>query len=196
VAPLQSSTVSTTLAPAVAPLWSFVFGNDHPVEVEIGPGRGDVLRAFATARPDVNFFGIEHARGAAEVLARRLDVLGLTNARVICGDAPCVLHRLVPPASIAAHHVYFPDPWPKRRHAKRRLFTPAFVADLERTLVPGGVVHVATDLAWLFDEIRAGLLGARFVERPAIPAPARPTTKFERKYAQAGTYRAAFTPSA
>jgi tRNA (guanine-N7-)-methyltransferase len=176
----------------VVPLWSHVFGNERPVEIEIGPGRGDVLAAFAGARPDVNFFAIEHARGAAEALARRLAAAGLANARVICGDAPCVLHRLVPAASVAAYHVYFPDPWPKRRHAKRRLFSDVFVGDLERTLVPGGIVHVATDLAWLFDEIAAVLRQNGFVERAATLAPDRPTTKFERKYAQAGTYRAAF----
>lgn len=191
---MHSRPAWTTLARFVVPLWRFVFGNDRPVEVEIGPGRGDVLVAFASARPDTSFFAIEHARGAAEALARRLEAQGLRNARVITGDAPCVVRHLVPAASVAAYHVYFPDPWPKRRHAKRRVFDARFAADLARTLVPDGVVHVATDLGWLFEEIRGVLASARFVERPALCAPARPTTKFERKYARAGTYRAAFTP--
>jgi tRNA (guanine-N7-)-methyltransferase len=177
----------------VTPLWAFVFGNERPVEVEIGPGRGDVLVAFATARPDVNFVAIEHARGPAEALVARVARAGLGNARVVTGDAPCIVHHVVPPSTVAAYHVYFPDPWPKRRHHKRRLVTDAFAADLRRTLVPGGAVHVATDLPWLFDEIAAVLAGAGFARGDATPRP-RPTTKFERKYARAGTYAGTFAP--
>jgi tRNA (guanine-N7-)-methyltransferase len=175
----------------VPALWAGVFGNDHPVEIEIGPGRGDVLLAFAAARPAANFFAIEHARGAAERLAARLAATGLVNVRVIAADAPCVVRHLVPDASVTAYHVYFPDPWPKRRHRKRRLVTPRFLDDLRRTLVPGGVVHVATDLAWLFEEIVGVFVGGGFARREDEP-PARPTTRFERKYAQAGTFAATF----
>src|SRR5262249_28459769 len=103
----------------VTALWSAVFGADGPVEIEIGPGRGDVLVAFARARPDTCFFAIEHARGAAERLAARLLADGIVNARVVTGDARCIVHELVPPASVIAYHIYFPDPWPKRRHGKR-----------------------------------------------------------------------------
>ena len=178
--------------PLVCPLWSFVFGNDRPVEIEIGPGRGDVLLAFAAARPDVNFFAIEHVRGAVERLALRLEDAGATNARVIGGDAPCVVRHLVPTASIAAYHIYFPDPWPKRRHRHRRLFTDDFSAALRRTLIPGGTVDIATDLDWLYDTMAGALTTAGFTPTGHAPARERPTTRFERKYASAGTFAGRF----
>jgi tRNA (guanine-N7-)-methyltransferase len=176
----------------VDPLWSGVFGNDRPVEIEIGPGRGDVLLAFAAARPQVNFFAIEHVRWAVERLAARLEAAGIENARVISGDAPCVVQHLVPTASVACYHIYFPDPWPKRRHHRRRLFTPDFVASLARTLVPGGTVHVATDLGWLYETIDHALASGGFSRHADTALPARPTTRFERKYAGAGTYAASY----
>ena len=169
-----------------------VFGNDRPVEVEIGPGRGDVLVAFASARPDVNFFAVEHARGPAEAAARRLTHAAIPNARIVVGDARCIVHHCVPDASVAAYHVYFPDPWPKRRHGKRRLFDARFVADLRRTLRPGGAVHVATDLPALFETIAQALAASGFRARAAATAPQRPTTRFERKYAGDGTYAGTF----
>ncbi len=181
---------------SVTALWPCLFGNDRPVEIEIGPGRGDVLVAFARARPDVNFFAIEHVHGTVERLVARLARAGIGNARVIAADAPCVVARLVPPGSVAAYHAYFPDPWPKRRHQKRRLFTPAFTRALVRTLAPGGAVHVATDLGWLFEEIAATLEAGGFEAVAGRAAPDRPTTRFERKYAGAGTFAASFVVAA
>ena len=177
--------------PPVSGLWPFVFGNDRPVEIEIGPGRGDVLLAFAAARPAVNFFAIEHVRGAVERLAVRLDAAGITNARVIAADAACVVRRLIPDHSVAAYHIYFPDPWPKRRHQRRRVITPELVAALRRTLTPGGTVNIATDLGWLYDIMAETLTAGSFVDTKAT-APTRPTTRFERKYAAAGTFAGTF----
>ncbi len=174
-------------------VWRGLFGNGHPVEIEIGPGRGDVLLAFATARPDVNFFAVEHVRGAAQHVAARLRAADVRNARVLAADAACVVARLVPPGSVAAYHIYFPDPWPKRRHRKRRLVTPAFAAAMARTLVPGGVVHVATDVGALFDDVVTVLGAVGFTRRDEIAPAARPETRFERKYATAGTFAARFT---
>lgn len=171
-------------------LWIGLFGNANPVEIEIGPGRGDVLVAFARSRPDVNFFAIEFVRGAAVALATRCRDAGITNARVLAGDAACVVRHLVPDASVHAYHVYFPDPWPKRRHQKRRVCTPAFARAVRRTLVPGGSVHVASDLPWLVEAIATTLEVEGFA-RAGMLLP-RPTTKFERKYATAGTYAATF----
>jgi len=179
----------------VQPLWTSVFGNDRPVEIEIGPGRGDVLLAFATARPEVNFFAIEYIHDAAERLVARLDDSRITNARVMAGDAGCVIHHVVPTASVARYHLYFPDPWPKRRHHKRRIMTPAFAAAMRRTLTPSGVVHVATDLRWLFDEIARTLVAAAFIRDDADSLPDRPMTRFERKYATAGTFSGTFVPA-
>ena len=174
-------------------LWSDLFGNQQPVEIEIGPGRGEVLRAFARDRPEVNFFAIEFVRGAAAALAERCRTDGLANVRVLAADAGFVVGHLVPDASVAAYHVYFPDPWPKRRHRKRRVCTPAFARALRRTLAPGGSVHVASDLAWLFDDIARALVAEGFA-RVGTP-PARPSSKFEGKYATAGAYEATFAPA-
>jgi tRNA (guanine-N7-)-methyltransferase len=171
--------------------WRDVFGNTHPVEIEIGPGRGDVLLGYARAAPDANFFGIERLPGAAEAITHRAARLGLPNVRVIAGDARCIVARCVPDASVTAYHVYFPDPWPKTRHRRRRLATVDLGASLRRTLVIGGAVHVASDLRDLLAEIcqaftRAGLVLAL----DAAPPAGRATTAFERRYASAGTHYA------
>ena len=171
--------------------WAAVFGNDHPVEVEIGPGRGDVLLALAAASPGTNFFAIERAARAATAIAAKAAEHRRGNVRVVAGDARCIVARLVPDASVAAYHIYFPDPWPKRRHRARRLADPSFAAALARTLARGGVLHLASDLAHLVDEFAAVLAAAGLVpEAGAAPPPGRPTTAFERKYARAGTHYA------
>ncbi|HWP64458.1 MAG TPA: tRNA (guanosine(46)-N7)-methyltransferase TrmB [Candidatus Limnocylindria bacterium] len=174
------------------PLWRSVFGNARPVEIEIGPGRGDVIIAFARAYPGVNFFGVEAQRWYAARAQARAERLGLANVRVIAADARCVLRHLVPDASVHAVHVYFPDPWPKKRHGKRRLFSPAFAEELRRVLVTGGVVYVATDLADVFALMRNSLLSAGFTPDRAVPARTRPVTRFEEKYAASGTFQGAF----
>lgn len=176
--------------------WAAVFGNANPVEIEIGPGRGDVALAFAVARPSTNFFAVEHAVGMAEAIAREADARALGNLRCIAGDARCVLGRLVPPESVAAIHVYFPDPWPKTRHRHRRLFdTPVLAEAMVHALAPGGLAHVASDLEWLFRRMCARLVAAGLRDA-AAPAPARPVSKFERKYAVAGTWAACFAKPA
>lgn len=186
-------TAAATLTPVP---WRAIFGDDRPVEFEIGPGRGEILLAWARARPHVNFFAVEHASGMATELAARAEACGLTNVRIIGGDARWVVRRLVPDASVAAYHIYFPDPWPKTRHRHRRLFTDAaFAPALRRTLRPDGRLHVASDLPRLHADMCAALAAAGFVRDDAAPpAPDRPTTKFERKYAAAGTWYACFRP--
>jgi tRNA (guanine-N7-)-methyltransferase len=174
--------------------WRGVFGNDRPVEVEIGPGRGDVLLAFAAAVPGRNFFGIERPGGAAAAIAARAAARGLANVKVVAGDARCIVAELVPDGSVAAYHVYFPDPWPKTRHRKRRLASADFATALARTLAPGGTVDVASDLSAIVERFAAELERANLVRvRGAQPRAARPITAFERKYASGGTYEARFS---
>ena len=169
-------------------LWRHVFGDDAPVEVEIGPGRGDVLVAFAAAAPERRFFGIERTAGMAEAIERRAAARGLRNLRAVGGDARCIVARVVPDASVAAYHVYFPDPWPKTRHRERRLFDDGFGRHLWRTLVPGGRLHVATDLPALFAAMEAALATSGLHRRPGVPPRERPRTRFETGYAAAGTH--------
>jgi len=180
---------SEQATPPVA--WAAVFGNDRPVEVEIGPGRGEVLLAFAAASPGINFFGIERTGGAAAAIAARAAERGLANVRLVAGDARCIVAHLVPDGSVSAYHLYFPDPWPKTRHRKRRLASEAFARVLVRTLAPGGHVDVASDVLVVVDAFaahleRAGLLPARDGGSPRD----RPVTAFERKYAREGTHHA------
>jgi tRNA (guanine-N7-)-methyltransferase len=172
--------------------WEAVFGDARPVEVEIGPGRGDVLYAAAAAAPERNFFAIEHLLRAAESLQRGAVRRGLGNVRVLGADARCVIARLVPDASVSAYHIYFPDPWPKRRHHRRRLVSPDFAPHLRRTLVPGGTLTLATDLPDLLKAYARALTGAGFLRLAGGPPPARPTTHFERRYATGGTHHARF----
>jgi tRNA (guanine-N7-)-methyltransferase len=177
------------VARAGAPPWRDVFRNDRPVEVEIGPGRGEVLLAFAAARRETNYFAIERTLGAAEAILARAGALGLKNVRVVAGDARCIIGRLLADDSVAAYHVYFPDPWPKTRHRGRRLASDAFARALARTLVPGGVVHLASDLPGLVGDFAACLARAGLiVVLGAAPPPDRPLTIFERRYAGDGTH--------
>jgi tRNA (guanine-N7-)-methyltransferase len=176
-------------AAATAPLWHAVFGRDAPVEIEIGAGRGEVLLAFAAARPERSFFAVEWGWRQVERIRERAARRELSNVRAVSGDARCIVRHLVPAESVAAYHVYFPDPWPKTRHRHRRLFQPGFADALARTLVPGGRVHVASDLPDLFAVMAGALADAGFMPLPTgDDRAARPITRFERKYARAGTH--------
>ena len=111
------------------------------------------------------------------------------DANAVAGDARLIVTQLVPPESVTAYHVYFPDPWPKTRHRNRRLFQPGFADALARTLIPGGRVHVASDLPALYASMAAALVAADFTQIPTgEDRAARALTRFERKYAQAGTH--------
>ena len=178
---------------AISPVpWDAVFGTDRPVDIEIGPGRGETLLAAAAAAPDRSFFGIEYRRGRTESILARASARGLTNVRVIAGDARCVITHLVPPASVHAYHIYFPDPWPKTRHRRRRLFEADFAIALLRSLMRGGSVHVATDLSPLLAAMTKALAASGLVhDERAIP-PTRPITRYERRYARGATYYARF----
>lgn len=134
--------------------WSAVFGADHPLEVEIGFGKGLFLVNAAKSRPDVNFLGIEIARKYQLFAATRLAKRQLHNVRLVKADARVFLRDFVAPATFQAVHVYFPDPWWKRRHLKRRVFASDFAAQCERILRPGGHLHITTDVQKYFEVIK------------------------------------------
>ncbi len=166
------------------------FGRRAPRVLEIGFGMGETTAAIAQTRPDDDFLGVEvHAPGVGSLLKQVRD-RGLTNVRVVQHDAVDVVAAMIPPAALAGIQVFFPDPWPKKRHHKRRLLTPAFVHELALRLAPGGRLHVATDWDDYAQEILA-VLGAEpllantaigFASRPDY----RPLTKFEARALKLG----------
>ena len=168
-----------------------LFGNDRPLEMEIGTGRGTFLGEEAQNRPDVNFIGIERARRYWRFASDRLRRRRCGNVRVILIDAGYFLREFVPDATLAAIYVHFPDPWPKKRHHKRRLIQPQFIREVERTLTPGGRLQVVTDHPEYFAQI-AAVIGSSSL----VPSPyRRPATaahdelvgsNFERKYVRLG----------
>jgi tRNA (guanine-N7-)-methyltransferase len=147
-----------------------LFGRNAPLEIEVGTGKGLFLRNAAAARPKIDFLGIEivhkYARYAAAGLARA----GLVNAQVVSGDAMRIFAELVPESSLAAVHVYFPDPWWKKRHRKRRVMNETFVGHVERALLPGGTLHFWTDVEEYF-QVTLELLAAstRLIGPIAVP---------------------------
>ncbi len=181
--------------------WSAVFGNGRPVELEVGFGKGGFLVAAAQAEPLVNFVGIEIERALVLYVAGRLVRRRLGNVRLIHGDARQIVARHLPPDSLQAIHVYFPDPWWKRRHRKRRLFTPEFAQGCVRALKPQGRLQVATDVEEYFTEILSllhGIPALKPVERGRAEAvtsgPCSVITNFQRKALQQGrpVWRAVF----
>ncbi|MFO0896605.1 MAG: tRNA (guanosine(46)-N7)-methyltransferase TrmB [Pirellulales bacterium] len=127
-----------------------VFGASRPLEVELGTGKGLFLSAAASADPTTNFLGLEVSGKFAQYAASRLARRGLDNACVVSGDGLRVFREILPAASCRAVHVYFPDPWWKARHRKRRVMCPAFLADVCRTLDSGGRLHFWTDVEEYF----------------------------------------------
>ena len=167
-----------------------VFGRRAPLVLEIGCGMGETTAEIAKAHPDVDFLGIEvHGPGVGAIL-NRIEQQGLRNLRVVQHDAVEVVDAMIPEGSLAGVHVYFPDPWPKKRHHKRRLLKPSFVQALARRLAPGGYLHVATDWAPYAEEILATLLSepllANTVQRYAPRPEWRPQTKFEARGLELG----------
>jgi len=130
--------------------WSQVYASDNPVEIEVGSGKGLFLVTSAQTRPNVNFLGIEVVRALQYYIATRLAKRNLTNARAACVDARWFFRYRVAAASVQAVHVYFPDPWWKARHKKRRVFTPDFAESVATALVPGGRLYIATDVKEYF----------------------------------------------
>lgn len=162
-----------------------VFGRCAPLVLEIGFGMGDATAQVAAAQPDTDFIGVEVHPPGVGALLKRIGEAGLGNLRIVQHDAVEVLNRMIAPASLAGVHLWFPDPWPKKRHHKRRLVQPGFAALLAARIAPGGYLHAATDwqdyaeqmLAVLSAEPLLANTAPGFAPRP----PRRPLTKFEQR---------------
>jgi len=195
---LRRGRVTGTQAEAIARLWPALgvevdgtpldlpalFGRRAPVVLEVGPGMGEATARMAAAEPGTDLLTVDvHTPGHGNLL-KLVEAAGLSNVRVGAGDALVLLRRMLAPESLAGVRVFFPDPWPKARHTKRRLVTPAFVALVASRLVPSGTLHVATDWPDYASQ----------VERVVRQAPAfelggrlpRPRTRFEQQGLDAG----------
>jgi tRNA (guanine-N7-)-methyltransferase len=174
------------------PTWAEIFGNTNPVEVEIGFGKGAFLLALARNYPERNFFGVEYSKRRAFRLARLIERDGPANAIAIHADFTCLVRTMIWPNSVAAYHLYFPDPWWKQRHQKRRLFRDDFVVALTRTLAPNGKIFLASDVPEYFAEIIQQFAAIPELtqfpwERSQATRKGKPIlTDFERKYREQG----------
>jgi len=167
-------------APLVA---ATVFGREAPLVLEIGFGMGAATAEIAAARPETDFLGVEVHTPGVGALLKRIGEMDLTNLRIVQHDAVQVVEQMIAPASLAGLHVFFPDPWHKKKHHKRRLIQPPFVALLASRLAPGGYLHCATD--WqpyaeqMLEVLSADPTLANTADGYAPKPDYRPLTKFE-----------------
>jgi tRNA (guanine-N7-)-methyltransferase len=173
-------------------VWSEFFGNENPVELDIGCGRGLFTFTASEANPETNYLGLEIDYREGRRAARRLQKSDRHNARIVGGDCRVLLSKMIDANSVDAAHVYFPDPWWKKKHMRRRLFTDEFVDLLYRIVKPNGFVHSWTDVEDYF-EVISGLMNhdTRFANMPE-PKERDPEhdmdyqTSFERKKRKLG----------
>lgn len=160
-----------------------VFGRHAPTILEIGFGMGETTEQICLRRPQDNFLGVEVFNAGVGAMLKRIEQSGLHNMRIIQHDAVEVLQTMIPECSLAGVHIYFPDPWPKKRHHKRRLIQPPFVQLLASRLQTGGYVHCATDWEPYAEQMLAVLSAEPALHNTAdgfAPKPDyRPQTKFE-----------------
>jgi tRNA (guanine-N7-)-methyltransferase len=169
--------------------WPKVFGNANPVVCEIGSGKGRFLISSASANPELSYLGIERAAKYHRLIRQRVERRGLTNVRLLNTDASHFIQTYVPALSVHQYYILFPDPWPKKRHRKRRLVTDAFLDQLLPTLAPGGSIHYKTDYLDYFEQMlsvsraRPDLieLQCRTILSEQVD-PETADTNFERKY--------------
>ncbi|HUP20283.1 MAG TPA: tRNA (guanosine(46)-N7)-methyltransferase TrmB [Gemmatimonadota bacterium] len=166
--------------------WAGIFGDDRPVEIEIGSGKGSFLVESAEADPATGWVSVEWARAYAGYVRDRVRRRNLTNVRVVRGDAGAFLEGHVAPGSVRRIHLYFPDPWPTERHHKRRLVQPAFVAAVADALEPGGEIRFVTDHAEYFAEAVERFEAEPRLERREFPEEETPLTNYLVKYREEG----------
>lgn len=169
-----------------------MFGRDLPIEMEIGSGKGGFLLRRAQAFPDRAFFGVEWANKYVRYAADRMARWGIENVRLMRTDARHLVIHHLPPKSLTILHIYHPDPWPKKRHHKRRLVQPPFLSAVVDALIPGGRVAIQTDHAGYFEHIQEIVAQEKRLQPTSFDVPeagvaeGRVETNFEIKYLREG----------
>ena len=172
-----------------------LFAQPQPTELEIGCGDGGFLLEYAQRHPERNFLGVERLLGRVRKLSKRGQHAGLTNLRLLRIEARYVLDYLLPERAFSAVHIYFPDPWPKDKHARHRLIQPDFLPRIRRILAPGSVLYLRTDDPPYFEQMQETFRGAEAFAEESTPAVlSEITTEFERQWLAEGkrTHYAAY----
>ncbi|MGH3880115.1 MAG: tRNA (guanosine(46)-N7)-methyltransferase TrmB [Actinophytocola sp.] len=170
------------------------FGRSAPALLEIGPGMGETTAALAQAAPELNYVAVDVFQAGLAQLMMRVETMGIENLRLLRGDAVVLLGAHLAPASLAGVRIFYPDPWPKKKHHKRRLVQPEFMALVASRLEPGGRVHLATDWAEYAEQMLAVCTAEPSLRNVYSAAPGgwaprpewRPRTKFESRAEEAG----------
>jgi tRNA (guanine-N7-)-methyltransferase len=164
-----------------------LFGRTGPLEVDLGCGDGAFLAAMATEHPHHNFLGVERMIGRIRSASRKVAARELRNVRLLRADVRAAIEQHLPPASVDVFHLLFSDPWPKRRHHRRRVFNEELLQVIHRTLRPGGRFHIATDDADYFESMQQLLTDfARFKPPDKNQQLQFPSTTFEKRFCERG----------
>jgi len=164
--------------------WHIYFAQPQPLEIDVGCGKGRFLLARARAHPEINFLGIDRMLRRIRKVDNKARRARLNNIRLFRMEAYYAVAYLVPPECVQTYYIFFPDPWPKKRHHEHRLFNPRCMAAIHRALQPAGQLHFATDHGPYFDEVRELFRqDGRFAEIPAFEPTGEERTDFELYYA-------------
>jgi tRNA (guanine-N7-)-methyltransferase len=166
-----------------------IYGRNAPLEVDLGCGDGSFLVGIAAANPERNFLGIERLAGRVRSAHRKIVQREVANARVLRVEASYAVGHLLPADSVALFHLMFPDPWPKRRHWRRRVVTDDFLASIHRALEPQGLLRITTDQIDYFREIERLAAQSMYLVPGSDPEPPRASSTFERRFAESEIYR-------
>lgn len=166
-----------------------IFGNNNPLEIDLGCGKGRFLCARAISLPNINFIGIDKRLKYLKKTEKKIARAKLSNVRLLNVEASYALGYLLPSACVSAIYIFFPDPWPKRRHHKHRLFNHQFLNILDKILQPRGKIHIATDWKDYFDKItQLFSVDKRFVQIPPFIPTEEERTNFEIVFSTKGAW--------